>query len=103
MPVAPGGERASSGLKQLDGLKASRTVAARFRSGGNVHMRAYLTISGTLFAILAVLHLIRLLTHWPALIAGLTVPVWVSAVGLVVAGGLTLWAGRLARRLPRDG
>ena len=65
-------------------------------------MRAYLLVSGTLFAIIGILHLTRLLAHWPALIAGWTVPVWVSAVGFLGAGGLGLWAARLARRLPRD-
>jgi hypothetical protein len=65
-------------------------------------MRAYLTVSGTLFAILAALHLTRLFTHWPAVIAGWTVPIWASAVGFLIAGGLGLWATRLRKRLPHD-
>jgi hypothetical protein len=66
------------------------------------HMKAYLTFSGTLFTILALLHLTRLFAHWPAVIAGRTVPIWVSAVGFLVAGGLGLWAAGLLKRLPHD-
>jgi hypothetical protein len=65
-------------------------------------MRAYLIVSGTLFAILAGLHLTRLFAHWPAVIAGWTVPIAASAAGFFVAGGLALWAARLAKRLPHD-
>lgn len=64
-------------------------------------MRTYLIISGTLFALIALLHLARLMLHWPAVIATWTVPGWVSLIGFLVAGGLSFWAFRLARRLPR--
>ena len=63
-------------------------------------MRSYLTISGTLFAVIALLHLGRLLRHWPAVLASWTVPVWVSAIGLIVAGSLSIWAFRLVRQVP---
>ena len=62
-------------------------------------MRAYLTVSATLFAILTVLHLARLFAQWPVVIAGWTVPIGVSVAGVVIAGGLSLWAVRLRQRL----
>jgi len=64
-------------------------------------MRAYLQISGTLFGLIAVGHLLRLFRHWPVDLAGYTVPLWASWVGLVLAGGLSVWAVRLMRATRR--
>jgi hypothetical protein len=63
-------------------------------------MRTYLQISGTLFGLIALGHLVRLFRHWPADLAGQMVPLWASWVGLIVAGGLSLWALRLMRATP---
>ncbi len=64
-------------------------------------MRAYLQISGALFGLIALGHLLRLLRHWPVDLAGNTVPLWASWVGLVLAGGLSVWALRLMRATSR--
>lgn len=64
-------------------------------------MRAYLRISGTLFGLIALVHLLRLFRHWPVDLAGSTVPLWASWVGLVLAGGLSVWALRLMRATSR--
>jgi hypothetical protein len=66
-------------------------------------MRAYLQISGTLFGLIAAGHLLRLFRHWPVDLAGYAVPLGVSWVGLLVAGGLSVWALRLVRATPRGG
>jgi hypothetical protein len=64
-------------------------------------MRAYLQISGALFGLIAVGHLLRLFRHWPVDLAGHMVPLWVSWLGLILAGGLRIWALRLMRAIPR--
>jgi hypothetical protein len=64
-------------------------------------MRAYLRISGALFGFIALGHLFRLFQHWPVNLAGHLVPLWVSWIGVILAGGLSLWAVRLARATPR--
>ena len=61
-------------------------------------MRAYLAVSGTLFGIVALMHVLRLVQDWPVQFAGWTVPLWVSWIGVLVAGGLCLWGFRLAGR-----
>jgi hypothetical protein len=66
-------------------------------------MRTYLQISGTLFGLIALGHLLRLFRHWPVDLAGQSVPLWASWVGLVLAGGLSIWALRLVRAAPRAG
>ncbi len=58
-------------------------------------MRSYLRISSALFGLIALAHLLRLLRHWPAVIAGQPVPGWVSIVALVVTATLSIWALRL--------
>jgi uncharacterized membrane protein len=60
-------------------------------------MRAYLGVSATLFGLIALGHLLRLVFHWPAEIAGRMVPGWVSFVALVVTGVLCAWGLRLGR------
>ena len=59
-------------------------------------MRHYLRISGTLFGLVALGHLLRLLLHWPAEVAHRVVPFWISLLGLVLAAALM-------RQMPRDG
>jgi hypothetical protein len=64
-------------------------------------VRAYIQISGVLFGIIALAHLLRLFRHWPIDVAGQAVPVWVSWLGLLLAGGLSVWALRVMRGMPR--
>jgi hypothetical protein len=66
-----------------------------------ISMRAYLQISGTLFGLIALGHVLRLVQHWPVDLAGYVVPLWASWLGLVLAGGLSIWALRLVRATPR--
>ena len=54
----------------------------------------YAVVSGVLFGVVAVLQAMRALNQWPVLIAGFDVPIWVSWVAVVVAGGLCVWAFR---------
>lgn len=54
--------------------------------------RMYCLISGLIFATVAVLHFLRLTHHWVVVLGSWTIPLWVSWAGLIVAGGLSLWA-----------
>ena len=58
-------------------------------------MRTYILISGAIFAVVALMHLLRLFFDWPAQIAGWAVPIWVSWIGVVAAGALCIWAFRV--------
>ena len=64
-------------------------------------MRAYVQVSGALFGVIAFAHLVRLFRHWPIDLAGHMVPLWVSWLGLLFAGGLSVWALRLLRGMSR--
>ena len=54
----------------------------------------YRTISGVVFGLIALGHGIRAVMQVPAQLGAISIPIWVSWVGVVVAGGLCLWAFR---------
>jgi len=58
-----------------------------------------LRVAGAVFALVCLGHLLRILTRVDVLIAGLQIPVWINAVGVVIAGGLSLWMWRLSARV----
>lgn len=66
-------------------------------------MRAYLIVTRALFALIALLHLVRMLTHSSAVIGGWAAPLWISGLAFVVAGALSVWSAQLSRRLPHAG
>lgn len=57
--------------------------------------RTFARISGAVFSLVALLHLLRLVFRWDAVIGGWMVPMWISLVGLAVAGALAYAAGRV--------
>lgn len=59
-------------------------------------MRHYAKVSGVFFALLAILQLARLLFRWPVQIASVNLPLWLSALAVVVTGALATWAFRTA-------
>jgi hypothetical protein len=62
-------------------------------------MRAYLIVTGVVFAAVALAHLLRLIYSWPVQLATAAVPMWISVIGLVAAGALCAWAFALAREV----
>jgi len=60
-------------------------------------MRTYLVVSGVLFGAVALAHLLRLIYGWPVQLGAEVVPMWISAIGLAVAGALCIWGFALAR------
>lgn len=60
-------------------------------------MRLYVQVSGTIFGLVAVAQLLRFVMRVPVQAAGLSVPVWASALAFVFASALAIWAFRSAR------
>lgn len=63
-------------------------------------MRRYERVSGVVFGLLATAQLTRLLFRWPVQVASVSVPLWVSALALVITGTLATWAFRTASASP---
>jgi hypothetical protein len=47
-----------------------------------------MTVTATLFLVVAIMHLLRIIFGWQVEIGGLSIPFWVSWLGVLVAGGL---------------
>ena len=59
-------------------------------------MKPFTTIAAGVFALVAVVHLLRIVFGWPVLINGMAVPIWASGVGFVISAALAvmLWRER---------
>ena len=55
----------------------------------------YLLISATIFALAAILHVVRLFSHWSFQIGVITVPVWGSWLAVLIGATLSVWAFHL--------
>jgi hypothetical protein len=55
--------------------------------------KPFTSLAAIIFAVIALVHLLRLIYGWAVTIVGADVPTWASYVGLVVAGVLAagLW------------
>lgn len=45
-------------------------------------------LTGVIFSVIAVFHLLRIVLGWQAQVAGWVVPMWFSWIGIVIAGFL---------------
>jgi hypothetical protein len=63
-----------------------------------MNTKTYAITSGVIFFLVALLHLIRLVWQWPVIIGDWYVPAWVSVVGVIVAGFLSLQGLRIFRQ-----
>ena len=61
-------------------------------------VKPFTTIAIVIFSLVAVLHVLRLMFRWEVVINGLVMPMWVSVVGIIVAGGLALLVWREAKQ-----
>lgn len=59
--------------------------------------KLYLMISGAIFALIGLFHLLRLVFHWPAMVGIWTVPFTTSLIIILLTAVLAFWAFRLSR------
>jgi hypothetical protein len=57
----------------------------------------YTTVTATLFLIVAIMHLLRIIFGWQVEIGGLSIPFWVSWLGVLVDGALAYFGFTLKR------
>ena len=63
-----------------------------------MNQKIFTVTAGVVFSLIAVLHALRLLLGWDAVIGGWTVPIWLSWVALAGAGYLAYTAFTLGKR-----
>ena len=61
-------------------------------------MRPFTLIAVVVFALIAVLQLLRFFMEWEVTVNGMIVPIWVSGIAFVIAAGLAAMLAREARR-----
>jgi len=61
---------------------------------------AFVLVTSSIFALIALLHALRLIYGWNVTIGEWTVPVWVSAVGFLIAAYLAVQGFLLKRKQP---
>ena len=61
--------------------------------------KTFLKLVGTIFAVIGSLHLLRLLLGWQIILVGWEVPVWISALGVIVAWFIAYNAFTLAGKI----
>ena len=59
--------------------------------------KPFATIAVGVFALVALVHVLRLVFGWEVTVQGSTVPMWVSGLGAVIAGGLAVMLWRESR------
>lgn len=63
--------------------------------------RVGLRIAATIFGIVSLAHLWRVLTHLDIRVGTHDIPQWLSVVAVIGAGALCLWLWRLSTKLDR--
>jgi len=61
-------------------------------------MKPFTTLAIVFFALIGLVHLLRLAMHWTVIVNGMVVPLWASAVGFLVASVLSIMVWRENRR-----
>ena len=56
--------------------------------------KTFCMLAGIIFTLVALFHLVRIFMEWPVMIGDWSVPIWVSWLALIVAGGLALFGFR---------
>lgn len=60
-----------------------------------------LRVASGLFGIGALVHVLRLATHFTVAIGGQELPLWVSILAVLLAGGLSAWFWQLSQTVTR--
>ena len=53
-----------------------------------MNQKTYMRLTATLFLVVAIMHLLRIIFGWSVEIGSLSIPFWVSWLGVLVAGAL---------------
>lgn len=61
-------------------------------------IRTFCTLAAAIFALIALLQLLRIVMGWSVTLSGVDVPFWASWIAVAVAGALSLIGFRAATR-----
>ncbi len=61
-------------------------------------MKPFTTIAAAIFAVVALVHVLRLFLDWEVTVNGIAIPMWASVLALVITAALAVMLFREARR-----
>lgn len=61
-------------------------------------MKPFTSIAVAIFILVAIAHLVRLALGWEVTVNSVVIPMWVSVIGLLIAGALAYFVWREAYR-----
>lgn len=61
-------------------------------------MRPFTVVAAIIFAIVALVHLLRLIFGWEVTVNGAAMPMWASVAGIVIAAGLAIMLWRESQK-----
>ena len=56
-----------------------------------MNQKTYYTLAGSIFLIVAIIHLLRIINGWVVTIDNFSMPMWASWIGIVLAGTLAYY------------
>ncbi len=59
--------------------------------------KTFASVTGIFFLLVGVLHALRLIFGWSAIIGGIVVPLWASAVAIIIAAYLAYQGLKMSR------
>jgi hypothetical protein len=62
-----------------------------------VNRNTYMMVTATLFLVVAIIHLLRIILGWPVEVGGLSIPFWPSWLAVLAAGALSYFGFRQKR------
>ena len=63
-----------------------------------MNTKDFVIVSTVIFAMVAVMHLIRLVLGWSVVLGMTSVPFWVSLLVVLISASLAIWGFSLVRR-----
>lgn len=62
-----------------------------------MNKETYLKVSGVIFSVVAILHVLRLVLNWEVVLGGWQAPIWASFLGAILGGFLAYSAFKLSK------
>ena len=63
-----------------------------------MNTKTYVIVSTLIFALVAIMHLLRVTLGWSVLLGTTSVPLWASVLAVLVFAGIAVWGLMLVRR-----
>ena len=77
---------------RLGDLSKSGGINQKRRVVPMTNQQAFFLISGIIFGLVALFHVLRLAFRWQVRLRSQEIPMWLSGVGFVAAAGMCFWA-----------